>query len=157
MTETTHQPIDRTGWGPGPWDNEPDRAEWKTSAGLPALIVRSRLGNLCGYVAVPPGHVAHGVHYNRVDVSVHGELTYSNECQGQICHVPEPGEPDAGWWLGFDCAHHRDARPGDAAMWRRLGRPELIDPAGWTTYRDMAYVRVECEQLAEQLAAMKGG
>jgi hypothetical protein len=67
--------IDRTNWPPGPWDNEPDRIEFE-HAGFPCLITRQALGHLCGYVAVPPGHKAHGRDYDALDVSVHGGLTY---------------------------------------------------------------------------------
>lgn len=31
--------IDKSGWGPGPWQDEPDRKEW-THAGFDCLIVR---------------------------------------------------------------------------------------------------------------------
>lgn len=40
-------PIDKSAWGPGPWQDEPDRVEWE-HAGLPCLMVRSRdLGQWC--------------------------------------------------------------------------------------------------------------
>jgi hypothetical protein len=94
----------------GPWDQEPDRDLWK-HAGLACLVNRGPMGAWCGYVAVPPGHPAHRKHYNEVDVEVHGGLTYSEECQGVICHTPKPGEPDDVWWLGFDCGHTRKQRP----------------------------------------------
>ena len=165
MTEQQHSPIDRTGWPPGPWDQEPDRVEFKTAAGFPGLIVRHEIGHWCGYVAVPPGHPCHGHGYmseyekgadgwddydrpihNPVDsLSVHGGITYAEKCAGDVCHVPEPGEPDDVFWLGFDCAHAWDLSPRD---WEH-GR-------NWPDhhYRDAAYVRAECESLAEQLAAI---
>lgn len=103
--------VDRTGWPKGPWDDEPDRVEWR-SHGYPALIVRSETsGSLCGYVGVQPGHPAHGKHRDEVDVTTHGGLTYSDACRGDICHVPAPGEPDDVWWLGFDTAHAGDYAP----------------------------------------------
>lgn len=86
--------YDKSDWGAGPWQDEPDRVEWD-HAGLPCLAARSPTGgNWCGYAAVPPGHPLHGQDYNAVDVDVHGGLTYADRCGGHICHVPKPGEPE---------------------------------------------------------------
>lgn len=149
--------VDKTGWPPGAWHDEPDRIQWKTAAGLPGLLVRHRrLGHLCGYAAVPAGHPAYGSGYDAVDVQVHGGLTYADRCEadGPICHVPEPGQPDDVWWLGFDCAHAGDRSPGQEAIMRGLELPNL-PPWYVEGYRDVAYVRGEVEQLAHQLVAME--
>ena len=136
--------IDKSKWLRGVWDAEPDRVEW-TYRGMPCLIVRVQThGGLCGYVAVPPGHPAHGKGYDDVAVDIHGGLTYARGCGGHVCHVPAEGESDDVWWLGFDCAHCDDLCP---AM------PTGIDDQ---VYRDVAYVRAEVESLADQLAAMGG-
>lgn len=135
--------VDRTGWPSGPWDNEPDRLDFE-HAGLPCLLNRGSLGVWCGYAAVPPGHPLHGKSCDDVDVDVHGGLTYANQCDGEICHIPKPGEPDNVWWFGFDCAHCDDTAP------RLLAHmPSSIFPR--SAYRDLAYARHETEQLAEQL------
>ncbi len=42
--------IDRSGWGRGPWDAEPDRVEFEHT-GLPCLLRRNRSGHL--YDVVP--------------------------------------------------------------------------------------------------------
>lgn len=56
---------DRAKWGAGPWSNEPDKAQWTDAAtGLPCLIVRNRLGALCGYVGVATDHPWHGKSYH---------------------------------------------------------------------------------------------
>jgi hypothetical protein len=154
MSEIVEAPaIDKSTWGEGPWQSEPDRVDFR-HAGLPCLLRRhERLGNWCGYAAVPPGHPLHGKHYHEVDVKAHGGLTYANACRGPICHVPGPGEPDDVWWFGFDCSHAFDLCPGMAAWERSLGcRPPEIDRL--ETYRDLAYVRAQVEKLAEQLASM---
>lgn len=175
--------VDRTGWDPGPWDSEPDKLNWRTRAGLPGMIVRNRQGALCGYVAVTKGHPCFERSYsstyeagpdgepdfarplpNPVDaLSVHGGITYGDKCQHAICHVPEPGEPDDVWWLGFDCNHAGDYAPADA-RWRKEampGKAHLFACGSHETYRDLAYVREEVESLAAQLAACappeKGG
>ena len=33
-----------------------------------------------------------------------------------ICHIPDQGEPDDVWWLGFDCLHGGDLAPGMMAF-----------------------------------------
>lgn len=137
--------VDRAGWPPGPWDEEPDRVEWR-HRDVPCLIVRNYSGALCGYAAVTPEHPDHGKDYSDIDehIDVHGGLTYSGACRGAICHVPQLGEPDLVWWFGFDCAHVWDIRPAcgfDGAVVRDA------------SYRGVEYVRVQVERLAEQLIA----
>lgn len=139
--------IDKSGWGDGPWQNEPDHKEWRDKAtGAPCMAHRHPGGgHWCGYVAVAPGHPAYKKHYDGVDVNVHGGLTYSAECSGEICHVPLPGEPDNVWWLGFDCAHCGDMSPGYKSSF------------GGESYRALAYVKGQCADLAKQLAGYTGG
>ncbi len=148
--------TDKTKWPAGPWQSEPDRVEWQHD-GFACLIVRQpELGHLCGYVAVPPGHPWHGLNDSSVydlpedkQPSAHGGVTYAERCQGTICHVPAPGEPDDVWWLGFDAAHSGDYSPGIAAI---CGSRQ---PNSYETYRDIGYMRVECERLARQAKAVK--
>jgi hypothetical protein len=154
--------VDRSRWARGPWDDEPDRVEFVTEAGFPAIIRRVPSGHLCGYVAVPPGHPAHGKTYGRTwetdekgetdfdrpvpnvveDLVVHGGITYAEPCDHDVgvCHVPAPGESDDVWWLGFDAAHGGDVSPAYSS--------------GYGSYRTVAYMRDECESLAKQLAAL---
>jgi hypothetical protein len=124
------------------WKSEPDRVEFE-SDGFPCLIVRGPVKALCGYVALPPGHPWHGKHYNDVEPSpdVHWGLTYSNKCHGKICHEAKAGEPDNVWWLGFDCAHSGDLCPG---------MEPILYEHGYSAYRNIAYVKKECEKLAQQ-------
>lgn len=147
--------VDKTGWDDGPWNDEPDRVDFK-HAGFACLMLRNRhSGNWCGYVGVPNGHPAYGQDYNAVDVECHGGLTYGNKCDGaHICHVPEPGEPDDLFWFGFDCHHAWDRAPGYEATLRQHGLG-WVDPDA--SYRAAPYVRREVEGLAEQLAAMTAG
>ena len=157
---------DRATWPPGEWDNEPDLIEWRDAdTGYPCLIVRGPVGSLCGYVGVPEGHPAHGKNYNEVDgrVPAHGGLTYSDTCVGHICHVPQPGESDTVWWLGFDCAHSGDVSPGMIRHYlestRRMGLLEadakiLEEYHRRDEYRTVAYVQAECGALAAALSAL---
>ena len=49
--------VDKSAWDRGPWDDEPDRVEWRVPElpQLACLVVRGPLGSWCGYVGVPPG------------------------------------------------------------------------------------------------------
>jgi hypothetical protein len=153
--------VDRSKWGPGDWDGEPDKAQWTDEAtGLVCLAKRHYTsGNWCGYVGVAPGHPWHGKGYNDCDVDVHGGLTFADTCQEgppeqTICHIPAPGEPDGLWWLGFDCHHAWDLAPGTQAFWRERGQDHIFTGSD-ETYRTLGYVKRECAKLAQQIAAVK--
>ncbi len=144
-------------WGPGAWRSEPDRVEFEAH-GFPALIVRQmKSGHLCGYVGVPPGHPWHGKGWSDgLDIDVHGGITYARKCEGDVCHIPKPGEPEDIWWLGFDCAHANDFRPADEAYMASLGIDAHAFGLGeYETYKDIAYVRSEIESLALQAKGAK--
>lgn len=160
MIETS---VDKSAWPVGPWLNEPDRDEWRYRS-LPCLIVRnSYSGALCGYVGLPVGHpwralgvgsdrirLADQVYdYDRVPATVHGGLTYMAACHGDICHRPTAGESDDIVWIGFDCAHAFDRSPGmEAHLQANTNCPRPLLEV--ETYRDLAYVRNEVQQLADQ-------
>lgn len=161
---------DRSRYGKGPWDNEPDKKQWldpKTK--LPCLIVRNHSGALCGYVGVSKDHRCFGKHYDEVsddiDANVHGGLTFSDKChtgsEALICHTVEEGEDGNVWWLGFDCAHAFDLMPIQRFLdklvgqskkdyFKELQRDDLFIP---DTYKDIAYVTQQCQSLAKQLKA----
>lgn len=146
-------------WPDGPWTNEPDRVEWRTSTGLHAIALRQpRRGHWCGYVGVAPGHPWHGVDLSSYPSGVehpevHGGITYSDACVGAVCHVPAPGEPEHLWWVGFDCAHYGDAAPHQFGDWPIIaGYGRTLD-----TYRTLDFVRGQCERLAEQAARVGRG
>lgn len=149
MTQT----IDKSLWGAGPWQDEPDRVDW-THAGLPCLMVRHpELGTWCGYAAVPPGHPLHGRTRDQVDLAGHRGVNYAAPCTGVVCHVPQPGEPDNVWWFGFDCAHGGDFVPAVGPALRLAGRPDLADAIELgEVYRTLDYVQARTNDLAEQLA-----
>jgi hypothetical protein len=113
---------------------------------MDCMIVRNALGALCGYVAVPPGHPAHGLDYDDIGVTCHGGLTYAQACSEHVCHNPRPGYPNDVWWLGFDCSHGCDFCPGMDRLGFRLEE--------YRTYKNIAYVQTECAELAQQLKEM---
>ncbi len=60
-----YRTADKSEWGDGPWQNEPDKMQWVDEAtGLPCLIVRNRSGALCGYAGVPNTHPWYKKQYN---------------------------------------------------------------------------------------------
>ncbi len=130
------------------WLDEPHRDEFE-HAGLKCLILRHHeLGHLCGYVAVPKGHLCYGKDYDHIPyddlfpVEVHGGLTFSREGDGDTW-------PKGYWWLGFDCAHAWDIVPYMEELKANLGHTEH------GIYKNFQYVRREVENLASQVATLE--
>lgn len=126
-----------------PWRTEPDRVAWRDAeTGLQCLILRTHMGNLCGYVRVPRDHPLHGKNYRKRGIAghlqVHGGLTFSGCLRNR--------KMKRGHWFGFDCAHWCDLVPG-------LMHHSFYVPDSTSVYRDIAYVREECTSLAAQLSA----
>jgi hypothetical protein len=151
--------VPRDKWGPGPWDDEPDKVEWRDrDTRMPCIARRHEMGHWCGYVAVPREHPWYLS--DDAPVNVHGGQTFGSLCdpredERSVCHVPMPGEPDDVWWIGFDCAHAGDVQPGMDAIFREIGRATpLMGLAGRPSqYRTLGYVFEECHRLAAQAAA----
>ncbi len=156
--EVRERVIDRTGWPPGPWDNEPDRWEDR-ELGFPVLAVRNWHGEWCGYVGVPPGHPWHGKNYNDVPLEAHCGLTYGSLCHGSICHVPRAGEPAEVFWLGFDCGHCGDLSPASLCGVEKEIHDQVMREFGGQdyrardVYRDLAYVQKQTRAMAAAAAA----
>lgn len=146
----------------GPWDNEPDKAQWVDAAtDLDCLVVRHvNFGYLCGYVGVPDGHALHGRQWQGIEpLGGHRGVNYSAYCQegyeggAGICHIPGPGRPAKIWWFGFDCGHlggrYSDYHPTTSAVVQEiLGNDS---PYSQGVYRDFEYVKTEVTKLARQL------
>lgn len=170
--------IDKSAWRQGPWNEEPDRINFTTASGLDASINRvTHSGCLCGYVGVDATHPWFGKEYGaQVSASaeqlarpidtdkisiiavllmamggdapandanidcllhVHGGVTYADSGRAAF------GEDPDLWYFGFDCSHSGDTTP--AYEFNFSG----------DQYRDINYVRAECEALATQLAAVR--
>lgn len=158
--------TDKSDWEDGPWQDEPDKIQWTDEAtGLPCLAVRNEGGAWCGYVGMTKGHPWYEANPFEIDLphGVHGGLNFATFCQDTgdesqgICHIPGPGEPDHVYWLGFDCGHAWDKKPGNDALLRRVAphleemRQELSVGILAETYRDLAYVQDQCRHLAHQI------
>lgn len=65
--------LDKAEWGQGPWQDEPDKVQWRDGAtGLPCLIVRGPHGAFCGYVGVLDTHPWHRKDYNQCTAATCG-------------------------------------------------------------------------------------
>lgn len=71
-------------------------------------------------------------------IEVHGGVTYTR-------HYPE----DNKYVIGFDCAHYNDLVPSYLES-EKFGMGLITGPC----YREMAYVKSECESLAEQISLL---
>lgn len=182
-TERVYATLDKSKWGPGPWQSEPDKVQFVDPATkLPCLAVRGGSGSWCGYVGVAEGHPLFGVPYNgQLDgdgtegawpnspegiLNVHGGITFSDLCQegapeeSSVCHIPAPGEPDHVWWFGFDAAHAGDYSPKmDRELYAMFGNQfgRTGGPKDYETYRTLEYIREQCAELAAQLLAIGTG
>jgi hypothetical protein len=124
-----------------PWEHETDKLEWSYQ-GLLCIIQRhSSLKHLCGYVRVPnKNHPWANATYDDIGAEVHGGLTFG----GPLTHLR--GIPSE-YWVGFDCAHAGDLSPGMFDILPNY-RPDGC-------YRDIDYVKAQCEHLAQQLFEAK--
>lgn len=154
METKEYRTADKSTWGDGPWQDEPDKMQFPDPVtGLPCLIVRNPYGALCGYVGVTEGHPFYKKGGYDFNLSVHGGITFTAMCspgddeEHGICHLPGEGESDHVWWLGFDCAHYSDKSPKMVLQFPTLDFPDDV-------YRDIDYVKSEIASLAQQLHAL---
>lgn len=145
---------DKSEWGDGPWNDEPDKAQWiDEETNLDCLIVRGPGGALCGYVGVPESHPLFDVPYSyqdsrQDDLSPHGGVTFSDRCDPSeaqhenICHTGDVANKLV-YWYGFDCAHSGDISPA----YGNDGYREHF-----SSYKSFEYVQHEVSRLAMQLS-----
>ncbi len=137
MERIEYRTKDKSGWGNGPWQNEPDKIQWMDEAtGYPCLMVRPH-GSWCGYVGVPPTHPAFGKSYDDVNVSVHGGLTFASKCN-------EPPDRN-GWeaWRRKAESRQDEAKrypAGDAAEYLRDCAEALADYDAFVAWHEARMV-----------------
>jgi hypothetical protein len=115
---------------------EGDFFEWtytaKNGLEVDCFIRRNNSLAFCGYVVITSDNKLFGLDYDniysKVNISVHGGLTYSDESNGE-------------WIIGFDCAHSGDFCP--AFSYDGI-------------YRTKEFVISECESLAESVSKFSG-
>lgn len=152
MQKIEYRTTDRSKWGSGPWDQEPDKVQWKDEqTGLPCLMVRNHGGAWCGYVGVSEGHPLFakeysacvfpekhddheakddGWHYNcspQGFLSAHGGITFANFCS---THTEEDF---TGWQKRMEDSRAEAAKYpiGDAARRLREWAHVLTDYTAW--------------------------
>ena len=167
MEAATEFKVDKTDWGPGEWQNEPDREDFIAHGFACFVKRREQHGHWCGYVGVPREHPLYGKEYSNMrTLQVHGGVDYTGRCSPPICHVAPEGMPEDVWWIGFDSGHTWDHSPGRAARLKEAAAgcrergmedtaalfEQTLQPLRPEVYRNLYYVRHECEQLAAQLA-----
>lgn len=101
------------------------------------IIRHKTFGNLCGYIDIPLEHKLYDVHYDDIDVYVHGGLTYNG--------IGIDGIPSA-YVIGFDCAHY-----GDLSPYLEMRFPEWLRVDSNDIYRDMDYVENELKNAVDQI------
>lgn len=159
--------IDKSTWGPGPWQSEPDEVVFEHKS-LTCLVLRmSSGGQLNGYVQLPDSHPWHGKAYGESVVYRDGALEREDHDINPIAlfcgaHKIDTEAKTApidllvdvhggltfsgslmnrdGFWFGFDCAHCNDLSPayGESVFGGE--------------YRDIEYVKAQVIKLADQLA-----
>ncbi len=136
--------------------NEPDHAEW-THRGVPCFAIRVEMtGTWCGYVVPEPGHPWHGKGFDDEElraVNVHRGVSWARtSSEGPRSLVIR----EEHWVVGFDCCHAFDFMPGMRAHLAARGcdlGPRT--PLPGEAYRDLAYVREQTNEMAEQLIAAR--
>lgn len=149
MKTLEYRTVDKSSWGDGPWQSEPDKKQWRDEAtGLPCLIVRNQFGALCGYAGVPKGHRLHGKTYGAEKVfsctedrsddwhhsctvdshlEAHGGITFSSSCapMGLAAHARMRDR------LAKSKEEAKVYPKGDAARFIQKWEPVIEDHAAW--------------------------
>jgi hypothetical protein len=115
-------------------EKEGDELQWDYTCSngviIHCSIHRNDTKALCGYITLTPDNSLYGIGYDELDLQAHGGLTYD-------------AKHEDNWVIGFDCAHYGDLTP----YFLLNGE---YDFAQRGIYRNMEYVKSECENLAEQ-------
>lgn len=129
--------IDKTNWGRGPWDLEPDYVEFE-HCGFRCVLRRfENTGAWNGYVEVSDLHPWY--HIGADEARVHGGVTWRGEVNG----VEQ--NPNC-TFVGFDCAHGFDIVPAmESFMTAFMGRSMPSNE-----YRTVEYATDQLKRLANQ-------
>ena len=115
-------------------EKEGDELQWDYTCGngviIHCSIHRNGVKALCGYITLTKDSSLYGVGYDEININAHGGLTYDGYDENE------------NWVIGFDCSHYGDLTP------YFLLNEDSFFVSG--TYRDMQYVKAQCESMAEQ-------
>jgi hypothetical protein len=161
-------------WGNGEWVEEIDEFEWDYK-GIKCEIVRcaviensflSGLGHLNGYINIPNGHPWEHLDYDKIEVEVHGDLTFKETREDGLIMI------------GFDCAHSDDETPFTTEKSLRVmmdsvernSEPYFKFREAFESmqsfnqlnifrrrkiYRNVEFVKAQCESMVDQMLAVK--
>ncbi len=120
----------------GIWINEPDYLMWiDKKTALTCMIKRHPyFGHLCGYCEIPSNHKDYNKSYFELDsiYEIHGGITYYG------LFINDKAEKTDRYVIGFDCCHTSDRMP-------------LYDLDGTISYKDIDYVKHQCNLLSKQI------
>lgn len=144
--------MDKTTWGDGPWQNEPDFEDFMYLGFQCHIRRHSANGNFVGYVAVHEGHPWHGVNYDGIRAEFHGGITFAGRYEE--IYADE-------YLVGGDFGHSHDFSPAHhAAMQEIYSRRTSLAPSRpfdelKRGYKDIEYVRIQVQELARQALEAK--
>lgn len=124
--------------------------KWKQD-GLDCLVVLNSSESLewyCGYVGVPKSHPDWRKAYEKIDVDIHGGLTFAEigKINSELWDNPKL------WYFGFDCAHAGDDNDILEFLKQHQDYPRFpMKRHKWT----LNEVIEETNRLAEQLGRRK--
>ena len=134
-------------WGPGEWDNEPDRIEFETGY-YPSIILRNTYGSLNGYIAVKEGHPWFLQNYDQIRSSSL-ELSWASH---EDALLPLPSGWTMAWWVGFTRSSYFDLMPALEVMMRREAlqeQPSWLFRSPRTTYKSIPFIKAQLQILAQ--------
>lgn len=143
--------IDRSSWGSGPWDNEPDFHVVRYR-GYKIVLSRSNLGNWRAYIGVPlKSKWARKEYYDQINVV--GGVTWSET------ELPWGESEEGMFYIGFDYAHSNDFIPGLPLVNSRFNelREKFLDlyplfvPFDKRDYKTMKYVIQEMKRVVKKI------
>ena len=113
--------LPKASWGEGPWQNEPDRVEWRYGD-VPCLLVRNRWARGAVTQGSTPGIPPTAkLPRRRGDPTHSGSRTPTSA--PPHCHVPRAAGRPSRLRIGFDCGHLHDLSPACA---QRSARPKRL-------------------------------
>lgn len=135
---------------------------------LTCVVVMRHVGFRCGYVGIERGHPLYGIDrktYVRIlgcspasYIKSHWEISYSDGGPASLYPIPSNK-----WWFGYDCVHAWDGRVIEEIRDPLFRQVEafIMDHMQRMTNsniqpRSLQYCVEICEQMAEQLATIKG-
>lgn len=143
--------LDRSSWGSGPWDNEPDYHEVRYR-GYKIVLVRSNLGFWCSYIGIPTkSKWSTEEYYDQINTA--WGVTWNETA------LPWGESEKDTFYIGFDYGHSSDYVPGisipnsvhPAVMERLMCIAPHYLPTNKTNYKTMKHVIQDMKRVVKQI------